>query len=279
MAQIAPLLARLKRNPIADLPIADHFNQLLRQSNCVWRDRLLTPMVTLRLFLTQILNGNCAIVALRQLAGIDFAPSSYCEARGRLPLHSLQSLLQWMRSHAEQSFGLSPVAGPRILIADGSSYSMEDTPPLREHFHLPPGTKPGVGYPMGKIMGLLDAVTGLFVSLLALPLFQHDMRGVIGLHPMRRQSLRCCATAIFCWETVRFAALRTFACSRPAACLPACDFTNAARPKHAASTAGASRRVSQPGWTPPPLRCCRIFWTCGLSGTRLPTRDIGPVTF
>src|ERR1017187_3997496 len=77
MAQVAPLLARLKRDPIADLPIADHFNQLLRQSNCVWRDRLLTPMLTLRLFLTQILSGNCAISALRQLAGIDFAPSSY----------------------------------------------------------------------------------------------------------------------------------------------------------------------------------------------------------
>ena len=33
-------------------------------------------------------------------------------------------------------------------------------------------------------MGLLDAGTGLFVSLLALPLFEHDMRSVIGLHPM-----------------------------------------------------------------------------------------------
>jgi hypothetical protein len=39
---------------------------------------------------------------------------------------------------------------------------------------------------MGKLMGLLDAATGLFVEILALPLFQHDMRGVIGLHPMLR---------------------------------------------------------------------------------------------
>jgi hypothetical protein len=93
MAQVAQLLARLKREPIADLPIADHLNQLLRQSGCVWRDRLLTPMLTLRLFLTQILNGNCAIAALRQLSGIDFAPSSYCEARGRMPMQLLQSLL------------------------------------------------------------------------------------------------------------------------------------------------------------------------------------------
>ena len=39
---------------------------------------------------------------------------------------------------------------------------------------------------MGKLLGLLDAATGMFVSLLALPLFDHDMRGVIGLHPMLR---------------------------------------------------------------------------------------------
>jgi hypothetical protein len=71
-----------------------------------------------------------------------------------------------------------------VLIADGSSYSMSDTPPLRDHFDLPPGQTPGVGYPAGKLMGLLDAVTGMFVSLLALPLFQHDMRGVMGVHPM-----------------------------------------------------------------------------------------------
>jgi hypothetical protein len=45
---------------------------------------------------------------------------------------------------------------------------MPDTPPLRAHFHLPPGTTPGVGYPMGKLMGLLDLATGMFVSLLAL---------------------------------------------------------------------------------------------------------------
>jgi hypothetical protein len=31
-------------------------------------------------------------------------------------------------------------------------------------------------------MGLLDAATGMFISLLALPLFQHDLRAVISVH-------------------------------------------------------------------------------------------------
>lgn len=187
MAAISQILARLKREPLDDLPIAEHFDQLLRASGQVWRDRLLPPLVTLRLFLIQILSGNCAIAGLRQLGGIDFAPSSYCEARGRLSLKLLQSLLRWMHGQAERSLGKArEMIGSRVFIADGSSYSMQDAPALRSHFNLPPGVKEGVGYPMGKLMGLLDAATGMFVSLLALPLFQHDMRSVIGLHPMLR---------------------------------------------------------------------------------------------
>jgi hypothetical protein len=187
MAAISMILARLKREPLDDLHIVSHFEQLLNDSGLVWRDRLLGPLVTLRLFMIQILSGNCAIAALRQLSGINFAPSSYCEARARLPLQLLQSLLHWMNEQAQLKFAGTASAkmlGPRVLIADGSTYSMKGTPELREHFQLAPGTREGVGYPMGKLMGLLDAATGMFVSLLALPLFQHDLRSVICLHPM-----------------------------------------------------------------------------------------------
>jgi hypothetical protein len=186
MAMMSHVLARLKRDPVADLPIAPRLEQQLREHGHDWRDRILTPLVTVRLFLLQILSGNIAVAALRQLSGIQFADSSYCDARVRLPLVVLQWLLQWLNEQAERSLGLVKKIGPRILIVDGSTYSMPDTPALRKHFHLAKGTQPGVGYPMGKLMGLLDAATGMFVSLLALPLFQHDMRGVIGLHPMLR---------------------------------------------------------------------------------------------
>lgn len=47
-------------------------------------------------------------------------------------------------------------------------------------------------------MGLLDAATGMFVSLLALPLFQHDMRGVINLHPMLRSGDILLGDRAFC---------------------------------------------------------------------------------
>lgn len=103
MAELSTLLARIRREPFADLPIGDHVHQVLAESGYVWRERLLPPLVTLRLFVVQILSGNCAIAALRQLSGIDFAPASYCEARRRMPLPLLQSLLQWMNALASQS--------------------------------------------------------------------------------------------------------------------------------------------------------------------------------
>ncbi len=198
MAPIVSALARLKRDPLADLPLAAHLDQALRSVNVRRRDRLLPPLLTVRLFMIQVLNGNCAIAALRQLAGIDFAPSSYCEARTRLPLQVLQSVLQWLRDRAPAAAGGAATIGRRVLVADGSTHSMEDTPGLRAHFGLPCGVKEGVGYPVGKLMGLLDAATGMFVGLLAVPLFRHDMRAVIGVHPMLREGDILLGDSAFC---------------------------------------------------------------------------------
>lgn len=147
MAHVSNVLARLKRDPIADLPITSRIEQLCREQNIVRRDRLLTPMVLFRLFVIQILNGNVAIVALRQLSGIDFAPSSYSEARKRLPLQLLQSSLQWLHEQAEDSFDAVKTIGQRVVVCDGSTYSMQDTPQLHDRFHLPPGTKAASAIP------------------------------------------------------------------------------------------------------------------------------------
>ena len=128
MARVSQLLSRLKRDPIADLPIADQVNQVMETSGMEWRQRLLPPLVTLRLFRIQLLHGNCPIAALRQLSGLEFAVSSYCEARIRLPLQLLESLLAWVNEQAQQTLGEVPRLARRILIADGSTYSMPDTP-------------------------------------------------------------------------------------------------------------------------------------------------------
>src|SRR6266478_24819 len=45
-----------------------------------WRDRLLNPVVTVQVFLLQILHGNTACRHLPHLSGLHFSASAYCQA-------------------------------------------------------------------------------------------------------------------------------------------------------------------------------------------------------
>jgi hypothetical protein len=141
--------------------------------------------------LLQVLHGNTAIAHLRQLSGLAFSPGSFCEARGRLPLRIWQELARWAAQLGERfvvdGIGRSLI-GMRVLIADCSSFSMSDRPELRDHFgpRKARGAKAGVSYPVAKLVGLMDAATGLFVQLLAAPLYTHDLRHTLCVHAMLR---------------------------------------------------------------------------------------------
>lgn len=196
MAPILSAIARLRNCSEQHLPFNPPLEQLA--PSATRRHRLLPLRVLLHCFLMQILHGNVAITALRQYTGIDFAPSSYCQARARLPLTLLHHLLLWFAGQAGNTARLIGSPQPRVLVVDGSSFSMSDTPELLEHFGKPAGQKSGVGYPTAKLMGMIDAATGMFVELLALPLFQHDMRSVIQLHPMLRSGDILLGDRAFC---------------------------------------------------------------------------------
>jgi hypothetical protein len=210
-------LARLRREPLGDdLLLAGRVDQLCRSCGHAWRERLLTPLVTLRLFLLQVLHGNTSIAHLRQLSGLCFTPASYCEARERLPLAVVVGLLDALRQWAERYVRRDAARlGPRVLVADGSSFSTPDTPPLRAHFGIyPGGAKPGVAYPMGKLLGLLDAASGLFVELLATPLLSHEAGQVTRVHPALRAGDILLGDRAFCSfvHVVLLGARGVFAC-------------------------------------------------------------------
>jgi hypothetical protein len=203
---ISSALARLRRNGLTDLPSDLCFEQLCAAHGHRWRQRLLDPLLALKLFLLQIIHGNTAMNHLRQLSGLAFAASSYCEARARLPLAALQELLAKL---VESVRGMSaPLKqGFRVLIVDGTGFSMPDTSKLREHFGMPPRQMLGVGYPVCKLMAVLDMASGLFLHTLALPLFTHDMRGIAQLHPFLRAGDVLVGDRAFC-SVIHLALLR-----------------------------------------------------------------------
>jgi hypothetical protein len=56
-----------------------------------WRDRLLTPVTTVQVFLLQILHGNTACSHLPHLSGLRFTAAAYCQARAEWPSSSPSS--------------------------------------------------------------------------------------------------------------------------------------------------------------------------------------------
>ena len=115
----------------------------------------------------------------------------------RLPLEVLQRLLEKMVASAQRS--IQPIReGYRILIVDGTGFSMPDHPELNKHFGMPPRQRPGVGYPVCKLMGILDMASGLLVHTLGLPLFTHDMKGIARLHSSLRANDVLVGDRAFC---------------------------------------------------------------------------------
>ncbi len=190
-------LDQVKLQVRSSLPV--DVDRLAEQVGHQWRDRKLSPAVTVWLFVLQVLHGNCAMTALRHLSGLSMQAGSYCAARTRLPMELFALLfdaLSVAASGTPLSCGL--LNGRRVLLADGTSFSMPDTPELRRYFGYPPGQREGCGFPVGKLLGVIDAVSGAIITALACPLFTHEAREMLGLHPLLRHSDVLVADRAFC---------------------------------------------------------------------------------
>jgi hypothetical protein len=176
-------------------------DQLARDAGHDWRDRKRSPAVTIRLFMLQILHGNVAISALNHLGAITMRASSYCAARMRLPLQVFTQLFDAVSQAVEPlrlSSAVGLLNGRRVLLADATTFSTPDTPALRAHFGYAPGQREGCGFPIGKLLGVIDALTGAVVVAMGCPLFTHEARETLTLHPLLRRGDVLVADRAFC---------------------------------------------------------------------------------
>jgi IS4 transposase len=182
---IAAVLTRFKTDWAAQLQ-PDAILAVCQEAGYTsWRDRVLTPVTTIQLFLLQILHGNTACSHLPHLSGLRFSASAYCQARAKLPLHFFALLLERFGS-AVQSSALDEGRwhGHRTFFVDGSGCSMPDTPALQKAFGQSTVQRPGCGFPMAHLLGLFHAGTGALLKLVVAPLFTHDLAQVPQVHPM-----------------------------------------------------------------------------------------------
>jgi hypothetical protein len=135
------------------------------------RDRLFTPAVTTAVFLSQVSSDDqsCRSAVARLLAwrvarGLPACSpdaGGYCKARRRLPESLLPRLVRHVADrigdHAPESWAFH---GRRVVIADGSTVSMPDTPENQAEYPQHTLQKPGCGFPIARIVVLISLAIG-----------------------------------------------------------------------------------------------------------------------
>jgi hypothetical protein len=183
MRIISDVIRNFKQNWTEELS-ATAITQACREAGMSWRNTTLNPIATIQIFFLQVLHGNTACEHLSHLAGMPFTAAAYCNARMRVPLEVLRTLLvRCVDQLQQESFDAGRWLGHRVFHVDGSSFSMPDTPQLQSHFGQPGGQKPGCGFPVAHWLVMLHAGTGMITKMLAAPLRTHDMSKTVQLHP------------------------------------------------------------------------------------------------
>jgi hypothetical protein len=184
MATISAVLRRIKNDLQVFLPDAMVL-EACHQVGHSWRRRQFDPILTLHLFILQVLHFNTALTHLRHLSKLPMTAAAFCKARMRLPLPVLQMLLrQSAGAMRNASAAKATWHGLRTWLVDGSSTIAPDTPALDKTFGHSANQRKGCSFPVPKLLGLFDAFSGLIVEVLCLPMVVHEQAHVWKLHPL-----------------------------------------------------------------------------------------------
>jgi len=136
-----------------------------------FRERLYTPLLTLWTFLYQVLSPDpsCRAAVARLLAFLgargDSSASAdtgpYCKARERVPEAVVADLARQSGQKLQARFPSTDLLhGRPILIADGTTVSMPDTPENQKTYPQPARQKAGLGFPLMRLVGLISLSCG-----------------------------------------------------------------------------------------------------------------------
>ena len=145
--------------------------EALAQERVRWRDCVLTPCVTLWTFLGQVLcpDHSCRAAVARLIAllvargEVPCSPDTgpYCKARQRLPTTVLSRLVRRTGRDSEARTAADwDWKGRRVLLVDGTTVSMPDTPANQRAFPQLAAQKPGLGFPLARLVAVISLATG-----------------------------------------------------------------------------------------------------------------------
>jgi hypothetical protein len=172
--QLDSVRDQLKRQdglPFLQLLSRDLVEAACRHCQHLWRERIYTPSITLAIFLSQVLSDDhsCddAVDRFQKyrydqgLPRVATSTGSYCEARQRLPEAMIWDLVRRVgRSIHQQARPGWLFHGRAVKIADGSTVTMPDTPANQAAYPQAKTQKPGVGFPVARILVVFSLAVG-----------------------------------------------------------------------------------------------------------------------
>jgi hypothetical protein len=202
--------AQLPGLPFADLLDPDEVEHALREEKVTFRERLFSPLVMVWVFLSQVLDADsscrqavarfCAWRAARKLPPCSANAGAYCKARRRLPEGVLARLTRGTGRRCQDE---APAGwrwrGRTVQLVDGSTLSMPDTPANQRAYPQMRSQKPGVGFPIVRLVVLFSLAVGTVLDAALAP-YQGKQTGELALFRSLQARLgpaMCCsATAI-----------------------------------------------------------------------------------
>lgn len=162
--------------PFADLLQADEIDVILDELNVDFRDRIYTGDVVVRMFILQALSddASCSNAVMKLIAeriankqkACSPNTGSYCTARSRLPEELVRRLARRIGLRLQQeAVGQWQWNGRNVKVVDGATVSMPDTPANQAAFPQPKTQKPGVGYPLARIVVVFCLATATAIDL------------------------------------------------------------------------------------------------------------------
>jgi len=162
--------------PFSDVLSEDLVTQALTTACVSWIDRIFSPLVTLWVFLSQVLSADhsCRAAVARLLAHrvsrgqkrCAARTGAYCQARNRLPEKFFSevacSVGRALDGQAEAGWLWQ---GRRVYLFDGTTVSMPDTPANQQAYPQVYNQKTGVGFPIARVGALISLACGAILRL------------------------------------------------------------------------------------------------------------------
>jgi hypothetical protein len=139
------------------------------------RNRYFPPWVAFWMFLHQALNPGCScrrtlIKATGWISSfsrmrISTSTSGYCQARGRLALNRLETVLAGIRDWLEQQVPSEQLwHGRPVRIVDGSMISLADTKANQKKYPQQKSQKKGCGFPALRLVVVFSLASGALID-------------------------------------------------------------------------------------------------------------------